>query len=501
MKRDREKLNKRGKVFFVIITLLMVVLVVGGSLLQWYQTTWGVSFVEIVYTVDNPLVVADTGFLREAVILCVESVALLLVLIFIVYRSLIAEDNGDGISLSHKEAAAVRWLMLTVVFIGAVVMLKETDDTLEISKFIMSRLDQTHIYEDYYVEPTRDNVTVAEPRNLVLILLESMETSYASVEEGGAQKDYNYIPRLTNLANDNISFSSSDKLGGFHSNFGATWTMGAIFTAETGIPFAFPVNGNTMDSRQHFAKGTVTFGDILADNGYYQEFLCGSDGNFAGRKQFFEQHGNYNVFDLYTATEKGYISEDDYVWWGMEDRDLYRAAKDELTRISQLGHPFNFTMLTVDTHHTDGWVCEECGDKYPEQLGNIIDCADRQADEFIEWCKKQPWFQNTTIVIMGDHPRMDSTLVAEISDYDRTVYNCFINTLYYKDKLFLTNREFMTIDMFPTLLASIGFEIDNNRLGLGTNLFSEERTLCEERGYNYVNEELAKYSDFYRRFY
>lgn len=501
MAKNRKKLPKKGKVFFTLITLLLIVVVIGGSLLQWYRVTWGVSFVEILYTIDSPLVGADTGFLREAVMLFAESAVLLVSLIFVVYEILVAEECNDVIITSHKGTAALHWLLLSMVFISAIVVIKETDETLGISEYMLAKKNPTHIYEDYFVEPSNNVVAASEPRNLLYIILESMETTYASVEDGGAQKDYNYIPRLTKLANDNISFSNNDKLGGFHSNYGATWTMGAIFTAETGIPFAFPVNGNSMDSRQYFAKGVTALGDILEANGYYQEFLCGSDANFAGRKQFFEQHGNYNIFDLYTATEEGYISEEEYVWWGMEDMDLYRVAKNELTRISQIDQPFNFTMLTVDTHHTDGWVCKLCDDKYPEQLGNILDCADRQVDEFIEWCKEQPWFQNTTIVIQGDHPRMDSTLVAETNDYNRTVYNCFINTTYDKDKLYLSNREFVTMDMFPTLLASIGFEIDNNRLGLGTNLFSDEKTLCEEMGYDYENEELPKYSEYYESFY
>ena len=33
---------------------------------------------------------------------------------------------------------------------------------------------------------------------------------------------------------------------------------------------------------------------------------------------------------------------------------LYEIAKDELLNLSQSGRPFNFTMLTVDTHHVGG---------------------------------------------------------------------------------------------------------------------------------------------------
>ena len=56
-------------------------------------------------------------------------------------------------------------------------------------------------------------------------------------------------------------------------------------------------------------------------------------------------------------------------------------------------------------------------------------------------------------------------------------------------------REYSTFDNFPTTLASLGVDIQGNRLGLGTNLFSTEETLTELYGVEYVNEELMKKSE------
>ena len=53
------------------------------------------------------------------------------------------------------------------------------------------------------------------------------------------------------------------------------------------------------------------------------------------------------------------------------------------------------------------------------------------------------------------------------------------------------------MDYFPTILASIGVKIEGERLGLGTNLFSDEQTLIEKYGYDEVNSNLSKYSKFY----
>ena len=42
----------------------------------------------------------------------------------------------------------------------------------------------------------------------------------------------------------------------------------------------------------------------------------------------------------------------------------------------------------------------------------------------------------------------------------------------------------------------MGVEIKGNRLGIGTNLFSDEPTVYEEYGFDFVNNELEKKSDF-----
>ena len=329
-----------------------------------------------------------------------------------------------------------------------------------------------------------------------------METTYASEMEGGSQVSENYIPYLTRLAQENVSFSNkNDLLGGYHNTIGTQWTIAALFATESGVPFSFPVTNNSMDSRTTFASGITMMGDILKDNGYNQEFLCGSEGEYAGRKDMFIQHGNYYVFDLFTAREKGYISEDYKVWWGFEDEILYKIARDEVIRLSNEPEPFNLTLLTVDTHHVGGYKCNICGDEYEENLANVVACADRQVYDFITWIKEQPFYKDTVIVITGDHPRMDTILVGDTSYFDRTTYNCFINSQIPKTDIdfhnLISNRVACSMDMFPTVLSALGFEIPGNRLGLGTDLFSGEKTLAEELGYDYFNEEVSKYSQWY----
>ena len=53
----------------------------------------------------------------------------------------------------------------------------------------------------------------------------------------------------------------------------------------------------------------------------------------------------------------------------------------------------------------------------------------------------------------------------------------------------------MCIRDSPTTLASLGVQIDGNRLGLGTNLFADMDTWTEVYGYENLNRELTKKSE------
>lgn len=65
-------------------------------------------------------------------------------------------------------------------------------------------------------------------------------------------------------------------------------------------------------------------------------------------------------------------------------------------------------MLTVDTHFTDGYLCDLCDDEYDDQYSNVMACSSKQVAEFVEWVQEQDFYENTTIVISGDHLTMDS---------------------------------------------------------------------------------------------
>ena len=451
--------------------------------------TWtNLSMDELVYHLTAPLDGTNTDMIWDYVRVC--AVPTILVIFFLILI-LIAWRKKEKVHL-------FRGIINLVALVGIIVMLGYTWTELGVGDYLKDQNTESKFIEDEYVDPTDVEVVFPEQkRNLIYIFLESMETTYSDVDDGGAF-DENVIPELTEIAQTNEDFSGADpKLNGGYSLAGTTWTMGAMFAQTSGLPLNISISANDMDTQDSFFPGVTTLGDILSDAGYTQTLLIGSEAQFGGRKLYFQEHGNYEMEDYSYAIENGLIPSDYKVWWGYEDQKLFEFAKEKLLQLSQGDEPFNLTMLTVDTHFEDGYVCEQCPTEYDTQYSNVMACSSRQVGEFLKWIQQQDFYENTTIVISGDHPTMDSDYCAEIDqegNYDRRVFTAYINAAAYAQDQ--QERTYSTFDNFPTTLAALGVQIDGDRLGLGTNLFSGTKTLLEEFGNSKVNAELKKKSEF-----
>lgn len=475
-----------GEILTVFLAGLSVLLALS---VRWMFATWtNLSMDELVYHLTAPLDGTNTDMIWDYVRVC--AVPTVLVIFFLVLIR-IAWRKKEKVHL-------FRGIINLVALVGIIVMLGYTWTELGVGDYLKDQNTESKFIEDEYVDPTDVEVVFPEQkRNLIYIFLESMETTYSDVDDGGAF-DENVIPELTEIAQTNEDFSGADpKLNGGYSLAGTTWTMGAMFAQTSGLPLNISISANDMDTQDSFFPGVTTLGDILSDAGYTQTLLIGSEAQFGGRKLYFQEHGNYEMEDYSYAIENGLIPSDYKVWWGYEDQKLFEFAKEKLLQLSQGDEPFNLTMLTVDTHFEDGYVCEQCPTEYDTQYSNVMACSSRQVGEFLKWIQQQDFYENTTIVISGDHPTMDSDYCAEIDqegNYDRRVFTAYINAAAYAQDQ--QERTYSTFDNFPTTLAALGVQIDGDRLGLGTNLFSGTKTLLEEFGNSKVNAELKKKSEF-----
>lgn len=481
--KDKKGLKIIGIVCsFIIVTLAVLIC----FSIKWMFDTWiNLSMDELIYHLTAPLEGTNKEMIWQYVRACVVPTVLIMTGITVLV-------------LFGRKREKPCWRVITVVVIS---ILAQTCSVygawkkLDISGYMANQGEVSTFIDDNYVDPRNVELTFPEQkRNLIYIFLESMEDTYGDTENGGGFEE-NVIPELTSLARKNEDFSGKDTtLNGGYCMPGATWTMGAMFGQTSGLPLNISIDGNAMDTQEKFFPEIITIGDILESAGYTQTLMMGSDATFGGRRNYFSQHGNYNIKDYNYAIEQGWIPEDYKVWWGYEDQKLFTYAKKELQELASGDQPFNLTLLTVDTHFEDGYPCKICSDTYGDnQYANVMACSSRQVSEFVKWIQQQDFYSNTTIVVTGDHLTMDSDFCDGVDDnYKRKVYTVYINA----DATSVSaKREYTTYDNFPTTLAALGVQIEGDRLGLGTNLFSSIQTLVERYGYETEQKELQKKSD------
>lgn len=326
----------------------------------------------------------------------------------------------------------------------------------------------SELYREYYANPDSVQILAPEqPRNLIVIFLESMETNFAR-----------YTPEINELGSQCTNFAP----GGVNVA-GTSWTIAAITGKLCGIPLNMPMNiEEYVGKLPTYLPNARCLMEVLDKYGYKQVFLQGSSGDFTQKRTFWNVHGNVDVHDIEFFKKNGDLPDDYKVFWGFEDRRLYGFARRELDSLSRSGAPFALYMLTVDTHQP-GFVDDSCAVEFADVGGKLpqaLRCASRQLADFIGWAKRQPWFENTVVSVMGDHTMPNLSAKANIPA-DDTLYwiNLMMNSVLEPP---VHSKRYSSLDMFPTLLESMGFVLDGRALGLGRSLYADVPTLLETFG-------------------
>ncbi|HLG35720.1 MAG TPA: sulfatase-like hydrolase/transferase [Bacteroidia bacterium] len=147
----------------------------------------------------------------------------------------------------------------------------------------------------------------------------------------------------------------------------------------------------------------------LSEAGYVSSFYYGGSLHFANTNGYLKAMG----FEKITGDET--FSESKRTGWGIYDEELFRYFVDDIKKSSQpffsmvlscTSHePFDADVERIVPHETGSW----CNDYV-----NTIHYSDQCLGIFIEEIKKLPWYENTLVVITGDHGQECS---------DRTEYN------------------------------------------------------------------------------
>ncbi|SHL56508.1 phosphoglycerol transferase [Fibrobacter sp. UWT2] len=388
-----------------------------------------------------------------------------------------------------------RLFVIGTYFAATIVLFISVIPTSDYIHIINNEPEKNAIYSKFfaenYVNPDSVKITAPEQKkNLILIYLESLETTFSDKEHGGNQ-DINLIPEITELAQQNLSFGRIKKnIGGGFDAIGSSSTFGAMITRSLGIP---DIANYKKTPILHHYKSLYK---ILNNNGYKQIFIQGNSGFYNGFRNFMTDQKINEVYGPDDLIQRLNLDTTNLtkskLFKSVHDKDVFKAANQILDTISE---PFTLTFFTIDTHSPHGFYDPNCIKSLDEKnedelLKASVRCASRELSKFLVSIKAKPFYENTSIIIFGDHLFMGTRLVKGFKN--RKWINIFINS----PKAPTSNevRLFSDIDMFPTILSTMDFNINGDRLGFGTDLFSSQKTLVESIGLDSLNKEINKMS-------
>ncbi len=378
-------------------------------------------------------------------------------------------------------------------------------------KYIAAHTVSSNFIEKNYVNPDGKVSAPENKRNLIVIEVESLETTFINKNNGG-EWDNDVLRDMSELLSypDATYFTSSDNSGsvrGTNDIYGTTWTTAALVGYNCGLPFKVPMNLRNNYQSDDFMSGAYMLGDVLKASGYRNVLLSGSVTSFGGVKQMFTKHGEYDIIDAHSVASHGYsVPSSQRNEWGMSDEALFRIAQSECEKGLSGDEPFHLFISTIDTHIECYTYDKEASEKqgckgsetaYETKYENAYATTAREIRAFIDRLRELPEYENTTVVIYGDHLNMYKDIGTRVEDTaSRGRYNLILNSAVSPSRGTF-GRSFTAFDFYPTTLAAAGFTVHGDRLALGTNLFSEADTLAEQAGLEKMNFELERKSDFY----
>lgn len=349
--------------------------------------------------------------------------------------------------------------------------------------------DDKDYYAEHYVAPEKVSIKFPEnKKNLIILYLESMENIYIQKDKMGA----NLIPSLQNIAQRHLSFSN------YHQTTGTYWSMASVVAGSCGVALNLFGRNNSVVSQEYFLPYITCLQDIMADNGYEMMFIKGGDAKFAGLNLFLKNraHGHIHLYDA------GYFEKHFENWkgddWGAKDRLMYENAKQKIISLAEQKKPFFATVFTLDLHLM-GYLDKQCSSQFWDYR-DIVMCADQMAADFVDWFEKQDFAKNTVLIVMGDHLAMGNDIYTQyLAPYDdeRTIYMTILNSQIQPES---TSQSFTALDLFPSILESIGVQIDGHCLGMGCSIFSNKSNLYQTETPEGLKKKLSQPSSLYRHF-
>ncbi|MBM6207126.1 polyglycerol-phosphate lipoteichoic acid synthase LtaS [Staphylococcus epidermidis] len=321
-------------------------------------------------------------------------------------------------------------------------------------------------------EPNPEYYGAAKKKNIIKIHLESFQTFLINKKVNGKE----VTPFLNKLSSGNQDFTYFPNF--FHQT-GQGKTSDSEFTMDNSL-YGLP------QGSAYSLKGDNTYQSLPAildqKQGYTSNVMHGDYKTFWNRDQVYKHFGIDNFYD---ATYYD-MSDDNIVNLGLKDKPFFKASADYQSKMKK---PFYSHLITLTNHYPFTLDEEDASIDKPNTGDSTVDgyiqtahYLDQALEEYITDLKKKGLYDNSVIMIYGDHygisenhnNAMEKLLGEKITPAKFTDLNRTGFWLKVPGKSGGVIKEYAgQMDVMPTLLHLVGID-SKNYLMFGSDMFSKQ---------------------------
>ncbi len=225
------------------------------------------------------------------------------------------------------------------------------------------------------------NFTAVAKPNYIFIIWESFTEKAIHLSVGGEP----VTPGFNRLRKEGLYFSNTYASG--------DRTDKGLSAILSGYP---ALNKSSVIRKPKKLAGLPYLTRLFKEKGYATSFYYGGETEFANIKSYLYQQSFDNIVDKHAFSKDQQNSK-----WGAHDGVVMNLISKDL---ASLQPPFFLSWLTLTSHEPYEVPEKSIGGNDPsEKFLNSIHYTDKVVTQLVEYCKKQSWWSETILVIIGDH--------------------------------------------------------------------------------------------------
>ena len=332
---------------------------------------------------------------------------------------------------------------------------------------------QEYIDENVKITGNSDMFGAAEGKNVIFINAESLQQFVINNEVNGEE----VTPFLNSLTEDEDTYYFEN----FYEQTGQGNTSDSEFLIENSL---YPLSRGAVFFT-HGGNEYHALPEIIKEEGYTSSVL------HANNKSFWNRDGMYKSLEIdHFYDEAAYeITNENTVGWGLKDKPFFEQSIKYLQSMEQ---PFYTKFITLTNHFPfeleEDDTSIEPYDSNSNTLNNYFPAVrymDEALEDFFDQLKEAGIYEDSIIIIMGDHIGISANHNRAMSMYlDKEEITPYDQVQLQRVPMFIHipgdgNGKVMSevtgqIDMKPTILSLLGIEAEDD-LYFGNDVFADER--------------------------